>query len=185
MKHIIPIFLIILVFVFAFAGEGSTLDIARVHVVANSDSERDIEIKGEVAEGVVEILKDESFADAEDIEAGLTELLPEIERVSNEALALLGADYTARAEVGVRYYDKKSLGSSAFPAGEYLSLVVTLGEGAGHNWWSVLFPEISTQASLAMGEAGNAGKNICVGGGSIVKIRCLIIDLYNFILTKR
>lgn len=185
MKYILPIFSALLLIAFAVCADAPDADVARIHVIANSDSEEDVALKMKVAEGITQLLCDGSFDSLESVGTGLEERLDEIVSVSNGILDQWGADYGSRAEVGVRYFDRQSLGTDAFPEGEYLALTVTLGEGKGHNWWSVIFPDVSLEASLALGEDGRFGKTVVSGSGAVVKIRCLIFDLCNFILTKR
>lgn len=185
MRKIILLLLAGVLFVLSVSGGSVYDETARIHVIANSDSKEDIAIKLEVADSIRELLADRRFESIEDIEDGLRASLDEITEVSNGTLLRLGADYMASAEVSVRYFDRKTLGNSAFPEGEYTALTVTLGEGRGHNWWSVMFPEVSLGASLAMGEEGGRGRTVILGDGTIVKIRCLIIDFCDYILTKK
>lgn len=185
MKYLLPFFSVALILIFFFAPESECADVARVHVIANSDSEEDISVKLKVAEAVSELLRDNKFDDMKGIETGLEESLPEITAVCNETLADSGMEYFAEATVEVRHFEKTPLGTDSFPEGDYLSLVVTLGEGKGHNWWSVLFPDISFEASLASGEDGRLGRTVVLGDGRIVKIRSLIYDIFKLMLTKR
>ena len=50
-----------------------------------------------------------------------------------------------------RYYD-----SFALPAGVYTSLRVTIGDGAGKNWWCVAFPSLCLRAASDLEEAAAA-----------------------------
>ena len=43
---------------------------------------------------------------------------------------------------GMNYFPEKIYNVVEYKAGEYESLVVTLGEGVGDNWWCVLFPPL-------------------------------------------
>ena len=57
------------------------------------------------------------------------------------------------------YYPTRDYATFSLPAGEYLGLRVTIGEGAGHNWWCVVFPPLCNEA--AAGETVEpAAKNI-------------------------
>lgn len=184
MKKILLIFFALLLVIFAVSADTSNADVARIHVIANSDSEEDIAVKLKVAESVAELLSDKKFDSMQSIEEGLRESLSQITEISNKTLVDNGMDYFATAEVGVRHFDKKSLDGSGFPEGNYLALTIVLGDGRGHNWWSVMFPDVSLEASLSMGEEGSGGKTVVLGGKTIVKIRCLIFDLCNYVLTK-
>lgn len=185
MKRNLLIFIALLLFAFGVSADTHTADVARIHVIANSDSDEDIYVKMKVAEEIKAILSDEKFDSMEDIKNGLEARIEKIVEAADRVLLENGADYSAAAEVGTKHFDKKSLGNSAFPEGDYTALTVTLGDGKGHNWWSVVFPDISLEASLSMGEEGSCGKTVIIGGDTVVKIRCLIFDLFNLLLTKK
>ena len=165
-----------LLFVFACSGADSAeADIARVHVIANSDSEGDIALKNAVAAEVVKLLGENEASG--DIRNALELSLDDVMRASNRVLEESGADYGAKAEVGVKHFERRSLGSSAFPEGEYLALTVTLGEGRGTNWWGVLFPDVAFEASLAFGEEQGKGKTVVFSDGRIIRIRSLLFEM--------
>lgn len=173
----------LLLLIFAFLNDSAP-DMARIHVVANSDSKRDISVKMKVAESVAELLGEENFDSLEDMGTALEGKAEEIRALADSILSSEGMDYSSRVEVGIRHFDRRTLGNSAIPEGDYLALTVTLGNGMGHNWWSVMYPDVSFKASLSMGEEGGVSKTVLVGGNTIVKIRCLILDLFYFFIDK-
>lgn len=181
MRYIVPLILAF-VLLMVIIPKGETGEVARVHVVANSDSGEDIEIKMKVVGELTSLLKNEKFDSLDSIEKGLSDKLSKIEDRAISILEESGVTYGASAEVGVRHFDRKSLGSSSFPEGDYLALIVTLGEGKGHNWWSVIFPEISLEASLSLGEEGSGGKTVIMGDGTVVRIRSLLFDVFRRLL---
>ena len=184
MKNTVLIFTALFLLFFSVSADTKSADMARIHVVANSDSEEDIEVKMKIADEIFRILKNEKFDSIESIEKGLKKRICEIERRSRDILTENGFNYGVKAEIGIRSFDKKSLGNSSFHEGEYTALVVTLGEGKGHNWWSVLFPDLSFEASLAIGEDGRYGKTVITNGGGVVKFRCLLFDICKFLVDK-
>lgn len=116
----------------------------RLHVVANSDSEYDQGVKLFVRDGVTAYLENrlataQSARDAEDI---IREALPDIENAANAVLSASGCAYRAGATLAAESFPTRVYGSFALPAGEYTSLRVTIGEGAGQNWWCVVFPPL-------------------------------------------
>jgi len=121
----------------------------RFHVVANSDTEADQNIKLQVRDAVLASIQSDlrSVADIDAARAYLRENLPKIQTVANDALARIGVDQAAvvtlcREAFDVRHYDTFSL-----PAGVYDSLRIVIGEGAGHNWWCVAFPSLCMPAT--------------------------------------
>ena len=175
MKKTVISFVALMMILILMGGEG---EVARIHILANSDSSRDREVKMKVAGAVEELLREECFDSMETLEKGLRDYLPEIERRADEVLREEGFSYSARGEVGIKHFEKRGLKNASFPEGEYLTLTLTLGEGKGENFWSVMFPNVSIGASLASGEEGR-GRTAVLGGGMIVKVRCLILDIFS------
>ena len=64
------------------------------------------------------------------------------EAIAAGVIASEDSDYTARADIGIRYIPEKTYGDITFPAGNYKALNITIGSGQGENWWCVLFPPL-------------------------------------------
>lgn len=119
-------------------------EIIRLHVVANSDSEKDQELKLKVKETIVTYLRGE-MKDAKTVaeaRQAIRENLPAIEEIANEKMQQEGFDYTAKASLGLCYFPVKEYGDLTFPAGDYEALRVQLGESEGKNWWCVMYPSL-------------------------------------------
>lgn len=143
--------LVCLVWIGALVVDRQTLreELVRLHVVAASDSEEDQAVKLRVRDAVIESVQSEmqNVTDAEQAKAYLQENLPKIEAVANQVLAEAGFSDKAVAslcqeEFAARVYDTFTL-----PAGLYNSLRITIGEGAGQNWWCVVFPSLCIPAT--------------------------------------
>lgn len=118
---------------------GLSEKMIRLHVVAQSDSEYEQSVKLEVRDSVLELLTPrlENAAGSESAAGIITESLGELERRAREISGLSATATLEYEPFPTREYDSFSL-----PAGEYLSLRVTLGEGGGRNWWCVVFPPL-------------------------------------------
>ena len=116
----------------------------RLHVLANSDSQADQAVKLQVRDAVLEAAEAqlEDCATVEAAEEQLRELLPELEAMASSALAENGFDYPVQAALTWEDYPTREYDTFTLPAGRYLSLRVRLGEGAGQNWWCVVFPPL-------------------------------------------
>ena len=68
--------------------------------------------------------------------------LQEIEETAERIIRENGYDYTAKADLGVKWIPEKTYGQVTFPAGNYEALNITIGSGKGENWWCVLFPPL-------------------------------------------
>lgn len=117
--------------------------IMRLHVVANSDSRQDQQIKLQVRDAVLDYLSDmEGFDDEQHAEAYVAEHLDDIEQVAEECLAAGGKSYGAKANTGVYDFPEKQYGDTVLPQGSYHALRITLGDGGGANWFCVLYPPL-------------------------------------------
>ena len=118
--------------------------VLRLHVVANSDSERDQSVKLAVRDAVLRfetaagtVKRSENAFSAENaLRDGGAGLLCAV----NETLESCGADYGAQLELGEFEFPQREYGDVIYPAGRYRALRVLLGDARGKNWWCVLFP---------------------------------------------
>lgn len=124
--------------------EGGAVTI-RARFVANSDSPFDQRVKAAVRDAVLDAMGPawRRARSGAEMARELRSELPEIARVAERAAQAAGATYGVRASYGEAWFPEEHLGPVAVAAGRYPSLVVTLGKGAGHNWWGVLFPPLA------------------------------------------
>lgn len=141
----------------ASAGESPSdhPGIMRFHVIANSDSEEDQALKLVVRDKVLEKLQKE-IAEAVNLSATsgseashsqimrafIEENSEQIEAYAQEVVTNAGFNYSVAASIGVRHIPAKTYDELYFPEGNYEALTITLGQGAGQNWWCVVFPPL-------------------------------------------
>lgn len=118
--------------------------VIRLHVVANSDSEEDQNLKLEVKEEIVRLLREQLREDGSVAEAQQTlrNNLSRIEETASDYIHEKGYDYEVSAELGMCYFPVKEYGDLVFPAGEYKALKVNIGKHEGRNWWCVMYPTL-------------------------------------------
>lgn len=156
MKKIIKLgFLALAILVVAY-GAGLLRDqkaleenLVRLHVVANSDSQVDQNVKLLVRDKVTDLLQ-EAMAELPDAEAALDYLrqkLPQIQEAANQVLKEAGHQLEAIVTLAKEHFPTRDYDTFSLPAGVYNSLRVTIGEGQGQNWWCVLFPSLCIPAS--------------------------------------
>ena len=164
-KQFLPVFITILAVTMLFTGMAcrqannsfTNEDFIRFHVIANSDSDEDQALKLRVRDRLIEYINDGLRREAvrqsdgggktaelniEETRDYIRENLGEIRQKAQEIVQNEGWDYEVNAELGVRWIPEKSYGSLTFPAGNYEALNITIGEGAGKNWWCVLYPPL-------------------------------------------
>ncbi len=119
--------------------------LVRLHVIAASDSRRDQAEKLAVRDAVLAVLTPRLEG------ARTADEARKIILSSQEALlSAAGRAATApvRLALGTEHYPTRDYGAFALPAGEYTSLRVILGDGAGHNWWCVVFPPLCAAGEI-------------------------------------
>lgn len=152
-KYFVSFFMLIAGLAF-FAFTENCRDISdkliRVHVIADSDSETDQQIKLKVKDEVLDFvgglkLPENNFGSArESLDSHITGL----EKFCNEKLISLGCSYKASASLCREDYPMRDYDTFSLPAGNYTSLKIVLGDGKGKNWWCVIYPELCTGASI-------------------------------------
>lgn len=121
-----------------------TGNLIRIHVLANSDSARDQQLKLQVKDAVVRALapKLSQSASIEESRAIIRAALPDIRRTAVDTLRQAGARDDVTLQYGQFDFPVKYYGGFSLPAGRYEALRILIGDGAGHNWWCVLFPPL-------------------------------------------
>ncbi len=109
----------------------------RFHVIANSDTEEDQNLKLKVRDRVIEALSGKL--------SGVTSLEENIEYVNKIAKEVIEENnYTYEVNTMLSYenFPDKVYGDCVFPQGNYEAFRVIIGEGKGQNWWCVMFPSL-------------------------------------------
>ncbi|MCM1159580.1 MAG: stage II sporulation protein R [Ruminococcus flavefaciens] len=118
--------------------------IMRFHVRANSDSEKDQELKLAVKEDVVTMLKP-LLEDCENVEESRNVIVSNLQNIYKTAVNTVveqGYDYEVQVYVTEEEFPAKTYGELTFPAGEYQALRIDIGKAEGQNWWCVMYPPL-------------------------------------------
>ena len=125
-------------------------DTLRLHILAPSDSDEDQALKLAVRDAILA-----EYSTALSGEAGLDGalakaevLLDDIKRTAEECIRENGYDYSVEVSLGEEWYDTREYEDFSLPRGVYSSLIVKIGEGAGRNWWCVMYPPMCLDMAL-------------------------------------
>ena len=147
-KSIIIFILIILIYILignVIAEKDMIPDEAiRIRVIANSNSEYDQKIKNKVKEEVQFDIYN-MLKNTKNIEEARVIINNNLNNVENNIYNLLQKEkyeLPFNINFGLNYFPKKEFKGITYDEGYYESVVVTLGEGLGDNWWCVLFPPL-------------------------------------------
>lgn len=116
----------------------------RLHVIANSDSEEDQNLKLKVRDELLSymnIISKDSKTKEEAMKIA-DEHKEEFIQIAERTIKENGYDYTVNIQIGKADFPTKYYGDISLPAGEYDALKVQIGEAKGKNWWCVMFPPL-------------------------------------------
>ncbi|MGI6083418.1 MAG: stage II sporulation protein R [Limnochordia bacterium] len=120
-------------------------NLLRLHVLANSDSPKDQNLKLAVRDALIPYLGELASRgrNAHDVETGIRRSEHMLIRTAEETLRDLGAEYPVRVEIDDFSFPETSDSHRILSPGDYRTVRVIIGEGGGRNWWCVLFPPLS------------------------------------------
>lgn len=124
----------------------------RMHVIANSDSEEDQQLKLKVRDAVLSAGKEVFDGSVTAIEAKekITPYIDYLENIALETIKNEGFDYNVKITVEREYFNTRTYENSVtLPAGYYTAVKVIIGEGKGQNWWCVMFPPMCLPTAVA------------------------------------
>lgn len=148
MKKIIIILLAVLSIVMVYNNFNKSENIKipdsaiRFRVLANSNSPRDQKIKEDVRDKMQKELYTllENSKSIKEARGLINDNMDNFNNILEEEME--DKDYSYTIDYGMHEFPEKTYKGITYEAGEYESLLVTLGEGKGDNWWCVLFPPL-------------------------------------------
>lgn len=161
-------------------------DVLRLHILANSDSDDDQQLKLCVRDRILEETGDLflSAVTYEEAVAITDSLLPEIINIAEDEIEKQGYSYDVKAQLGYAFFDTRHYDEYTLPAGNYLALNVTIGEGKGHNWWCVMFPSICLSSSVDLDDKLDSDEIEVITDYSGYKVEFKLVEWYEKILSK-
>lgn len=116
----------------------------RLHVIANSDSKEDQELKLKLRDELLSymnIISKDSTNKQEAMQIA-NEHKEEFTQIAEKVIKENGYNYTVNVQIGKADFPTKYYGDITLPAGTYDALKVQIGEAKGQNWWCVMFPPL-------------------------------------------
>jgi len=153
-------------------------NIVRLHVISNSNSEEDTEIKLLVRDKILDEVRDR--IDKKSTRQEVLNSLEDMEKSANEYLKSQNIGYGAEISLGNTDIVRKEYNGIILPEGEYLAIRVVLGEGKGENWWCVAYPPLCFTENTT-GEISSEGEKLLRGTMSDESYRLITSDIkYEF-----
>lgn len=193
LKIFVPLFL---VFVFMFSyiapfietSENISDQVFRLHILANSDSAEDQQLKLKVRD---EILKkgEKVFASSNSLEETIELCKDNIalfQQTAEQCLKDNGSDYEVKVYVDKEYFNTREYDEITLPSGIYNALKIEIGQGKGHNWWCVMFPAIclSSVTDDELNKYLSEDEQKLVNSDSKYEVRFKIVEIYEKVKSK-
>lgn len=151
-KIFLPLFMILtltlsLIQPIIATSEDISNKVLRLHILANSDSTEDqnikLALKNYFLENTTDLFVGKTVDENIEIAKANTDY---IENLCNHFLLDNGYNYSADVTVDKEYFDTRVYDDFTLPAGIYNSIKIEIGEGNGHNWWCIVFPSVCLSA---------------------------------------
>lgn len=169
----------------------------RLHVIANSDSSEDQNLKYIVRDSVIEYINEISnnASSKDEVILIAQEHLSEIENIALQTIKDNGYNYPVKVSIGNFAFPSKKYGDITLPPGYYDALKIEIGEATGQNWWCVMFPPlcfVDVTSGVVPDESKEVMKNnlseeeydLISGNGTDVEIKFKIVEvLQNFTIS--
>lgn len=119
-------------------------EIIRFHVIANSDSEEDQNLKLKVRDKVIEYVSGnlKNCQDLSEARKFIIDNKDNIEYIAKSVVNENGYSYEVTSMLSIENFPDKAYGDLIFPQGEYEAYRILIGESKGQNWWCVMFPPL-------------------------------------------
>ncbi len=150
-KFIVILSILFLIYIFfsAYSYVSAISDnmynsVFRLHVIANSDSDEDQNLKYIVRDNLINYMneKTNTFTSKEDIIEYAKNHIEDLKNIAEMTVKEQGYNYPVTVEIGNFEFPTKTYGDISFPAGNYDALRVKIGNANGRNWWCVMFPPL-------------------------------------------
>lgn len=181
---------IMIFFLFAGICEAASKDISdgivRLHIIANSNGTKDQRVKLLVRDEIIKMSKELSEDGVLTLQAA-EENKNAIENLANSVLKNNGCDYTCHVETGNFHFPTKQYENITLPGGNYNAVRIILGEGAGENWWCVMYPPLcfTTETKGEMSESDKEKLSCIINDESIVTVPAVkAIEIWDGIKQK-
>ena len=116
----------------------------RLHVIANSDSKEDQDLKYKVRDSLLEYMNKISAdcSSKEEVIALAETHKEDFYKIAKQTIEENGYGYPVNIDIGNFEFPTKTYGDISLPAGYYDALKVEIGNASGQNWWCVMFPPL-------------------------------------------
>ena len=124
-------------------------DVFRLHILANSDTDKDQSLKLKVRDAVLEYTEKlyKNSNTKEEAEILTSKNLQNIANVAKQVIVDNGYNYNVTCQIEDVYFNTRTYENVTMPSGTYRALQIKIGDAKGKNWWCVMYPTLCVGAS--------------------------------------
>lgn len=124
-------------------------DVFRLHILANSDTDKDQNLKLKVRDAVLEYTEKlyKNSNTKEEAEVLTSKNLQNIANVAKQVIVDNGYNYNVTCQIEDVYFNTRTYENVTMPSGTYRALQIKIGNAKGENWWCVMYPSLCVGAS--------------------------------------
>lgn len=164
-------------------------DVVRLHILANSDSDADQTLKLKVRDAVIEAADGwlNTAQNEQDAQSMIRNKLPALQAVAQNTVYEEGYTYPVSAQLCDMYFNTRQYDTVTMPAGEYTAVRFTIGEGAGKNWWCVIYPPMCIRSAvkeIALADVLSDKQLSIVTGEQKFAVRFKIVEIFEWLVEK-
>lgn len=152
-KYKVCFLVILLLFIYTFlcaisyaksTSIGISQNVFRLHVIANSDSKEDQDLKYKVRDSLLNYMNSltSNCSSKEEAISIANDNIDNFQKIALKTIKDNGYNYNISVEIGNFSFPTKTYGDITLPSGNYDALRVKIGEAKGQNWWCVMFPPL-------------------------------------------
>lgn len=165
-----------------------TDSVFRLHVIANSNSEEDQNLKYIVRDAIIKYVNSAYNVESKNELINSIDL-DTIKEIAQNTIIENGFSYPVKVEIGNFSFPTKTYGDIALPAGFYDALRIKIGNAEGKNWWCVMFPPLcfvdvssgivpDSSKEVLEDNLGDEEYNLIADNSNTVKFKFKIVEFF-------
>lgn len=173
---------------FAAECEAIRKEVVRLHILANSDGEADQTLKLKVRDAITTETAgwlDGVAGEGEALKV-IEQNLPLIQQVAENTVRENGYTYSVTVSLCEMYFFTRTYEDITMPAGTYDAVRIEIGEGAGKNWWCVVYPPMCIRSAVKEQTLSDVldGRQMSIVGGDGYAVRFKIVEIFEWMLQR-
>ena len=150
-KKLLIIFILFMIYIlFSLSSYSNAVStdiqnsVFRLHVIANSDSKEDQNLKYKVRDALIEYMNSisKNVSSKEEAIKIANKNKNKFYDIAKKVVSDNGFNYNINIKIGNFSFPTKTYGDISLPSGYYDALRVEIGSASGQNWWCVMFPSL-------------------------------------------